>query len=618
MSKKKKIYLALVIILAIAWVGIFKSRQTEIEAGPEEKVTPKVKVQIIETQDEIRIPIILNGKVKPKKYTLVKSLTNGFLQYITPIGEEVWAGQELFRIYDDAIETNYYNALSSLMTAEENLREVEAASEESVKQAELGVKSAEAGLSLAKVSLASAKNSAEQAVKTALDSGRASYSSAYSAIDQMMRFLGGGIMGDYAFKNLLNSNSQARTDAENSFMRVKGLYAEEIEKLRNREETRNKTFGKLPFGPEGLRASNGRFCRKQETRDDDYDDGEIEGDLEEMDELIEKVKKLADLAYVDLNYCMSTIEISDAVISNYKIQLSGLLISLNTVNSGIKGAVNGIRTAKISAESAIETAEIQSEQAENGLESARASLELAISGIELRELGAQAQFNGAQAQFDLAKYQFDNLGIPAKFSGVVFSNLVEVGDQVSIGTPVMEMGDVDFVEIELEIGTREVRYLTIGQEVKILEIRNKKQETRDDDGYVGILTEIGPAALGASGKVKIKVEADNSDYQFVPGEVAEVEIELTYKRSDMIILPLATVVVGQNESYAWIVETRNKKQETRDANDQGVSGVNKRIVEVGEVYGEMVEIVSGLDEGDLVVVENGGFLSEGDEVMIEE
>ena len=409
-----------------------------------------------------------------------------------------------------------------------------------------------------------------------------------------MRFLGGGNVQKYAFKNLLNHNSQARTNVENNFMRVKNLYMEEIERREKREETRNK---------------------KQETKDDDYDDEVVVKNLNKMDELVEGVKKLADLAYIDLNYCVSTINVSDTVISGYKTQLASLLISLNAANSGIKGSINGIKIAKISAESAIEAAGIGVSQAENGLENARAAYELALSGMELRKLGAQAQLNGAQAQFDSAKYRFDNLMVSARFSGVVISNLVEVGEQVNIGTLIMEMGDVDAVEIELEVGTREVRQLTIGSDANI---RMHSNDTNNDDIYTGQLTEIEPAALGASGKVKIKVEADNSDYQFVPGEVAEVELELVYSGDDMIVVPLDSVVVGQNESYVFVVNgDANIRMHSNDTNDDDYSyEVNKRVVELGEVYGEMVDIVDGLEQGDLVVVENGRFLSEGDVVEI--
>ena len=610
MSRKKKILLGIIIVLVVVWVGVYKfgsNKKADTVNGAEDKIVPRVGIQVIEKRDEIRVPVFLSGKIKPKKYTLVKSKSNGYLQYIMGIGEEVRAGQELFRIYDEGVEANYYNALAGLVTAQQSLAEVKAVSYESVKQAELGVKIAEANLSLGTKSLVNTRKSTEQGIETARDSGRASYESAYNSVEQMMRFLGGANASEYAFKGLLNYNSLARAQAEEQFR--KALHTN--------------------YANEDANYANMRMV-----------DANVEEGLEEMEGVIGEVKRAGDLAYVDLNYCLVTIDFSQTIIDGYKAQLSALLLSLNGANASVKAAKNGIKTAKNAKDSVVEAAEIRVLQAENGVENAKASLELAKSGVKTRRLGAEAQLNGAQGQFDMAKYQFDNLVMPARFSGTVISNLKEAGDQVSIGTGVLEMGNVGEIEIELEISPRDVRYLTVGAEAKIKETRNKEikklrdtNSANDANYYVGTLTEIGPAALGGSGKVVVVVEADNSDYQFVAGEVAEVELELVYRGDGMILVPLSSVVVGQNESYVWIVSEEeaeklsNKEVEGDDgnlklsqmsSNNSNVKNiVNKRIIVTGEVYGGMVEVVSGLSEGDRVVVERGGFLGEGDSVEIE-
>jgi len=175
------------------------------------------------------------------------------------------------------------------------------------------------------------------------------------------------------------------------------------------------------------------------------------------------------------------------------------------------------------------------------------------------------------------------------------------------------------IEIELEVGTREARQLSVGSDANISlgVARDRQIHANDinDDVVVGKITEIEPAALGASGKVKIKVEADNKDYQFVPGEVAEVQIELVYVGEDLVVIPLSSVVVGQNESYVFLVEADINADGDAEGDAEGLM-VAKKVVETGAVYGSMVEIVSGLDVGDKVVIYGGGFLGEGDVVEI--
>ncbi len=333
MTKRKRNLLILVIILTIAWVVVFRIGGTEKGVVKEEKTRPQVKVLEIARQDEIRSPIVLSGTIKPKKYILVKSAGNGFLQEVAPIGEAVRAGDELFRIYDEGTETNYYNALNGVMTAEANLKQAEATTEDSLKQADLGVKSAEAAFELAKSSyenirksagfsldlaennLKTAKLNAEQSLAGAMDAGEASYSGAYNAVDQILRLLSkDGTIGKYAFEGWMNYNSRAREEALNQFERAKTLYSNISNSAHN------------------------------------ISNNNIEVELEEMEGAIGEVKKAADLAYVDLNYCLPDLDVSQGMIDGEASQLVYLTAGLNGANSAIKGAKNGIKSAKINGE----------------------------------------------------------------------------------------------------------------------------------------------------------------------------------------------------------------------------------------------------------------------------
>jgi len=109
-----------------------------------------------------------------------------------------------------------------------------------------------------------------------------------------------------------------------------------------------------------------------------------------------------------------------------------------------------------------------------------------------------------------------------------------------------------------------------------------------------------PTASLETGKIHFTVVAGEAE-GLVPGDVAEVNVELTYTLPDVIILPLSYITVAQNETYVLVV----------------VDGqVAKRIIKLDQVHDSHVEVSEGLVEGDQVIITNGEFLNIGQEVEV--
>jgi multidrug efflux pump subunit AcrA (membrane-fusion protein) len=142
------------------------------------------------------------------------------------------------------------------------------------------------------------------------------------------------------------------------------------------------------------------------------------------------------------------------------------------------------------------------------------------------------------------------------------------------------------VEIDLAIDEGSGKLIHVGQEVLI------------NGNISGIIEEISPSASLETGKVAFSVVAGEAE-NLVPGAVAEVSIELTYKLPNLIIVPLSYVTVAQNENYVLVVEDGK---------------VAKRTVKLDKIYDSHVEVTDGLVEGDQMIVTNGEFLDIGQEV----
>jgi RND family efflux transporter MFP subunit len=82
-------------------------------------------------------------------------------------------------------------------------------------------------------------------------------------------------------------------------------------------------------------------------------------------------------------------------------------------------------------------------------------------------------------------------------------------------------------------------------------------------------------------------------------EVAQVRIK-DYVNSKAIVVPLTTLQTDEKGKYVYVLVTENGKKIAR-----------KKQVLVGEIYGEQIEVKSGLNEGDQVITQGYQSLYEG-------
>jgi multidrug efflux pump subunit AcrA (membrane-fusion protein) len=73
-----------------------------------------------------------------------------------------------------------------------------------------------------------------------------------------------------------------------------------------------------------------------------------------------------------------------------------------------------------------------------------------------------------------------------------------------------------------------------------------------------------------------------------------------YVNSKAIVVPLTTLQTDENGKYVYVLATESGKKVAR-----------KKQVVVGEIYGEQIEVRSGLSEGDQLITQGYQSLYEG-------
>lgn len=206
-----------------------------------------------------------------------------------------------------------------------------------------------------------------------------------------------------------------------------------------------------------------------------------------------------------------------------------------------------------------------------------------------------AQLESVSSMRELAQSQLNDANVSSPINGVILKKLSEVGETIGSGYPVLVMGQIDQVDVEIGVVDSDLKSLKQGQkaQIKIYGI---------DKTYEGSITEIGTLADSKTRTFPIKIRLENSNLKLKPGMVAKVNIKRSTNQGIMIPLDCINKDAGSEKVFI-LDEKKNKAYE--------------RKIKVGKILGQKIEILEGLKEGEKIVVQGQFRLSDGDKVKLE-
>lgn len=240
----------------------------------------------------------------------------------------------------------------------------------------------------------------------------------------------------------------------------------------------------------------------------------------------------------------------------------------------------------------------------SALEDAQKNYELALnkqqlgkanvisSAAKLRQ--AQAQVSQAKAQLEEKEEEYRNSTIVAPLDGMVLSRDVEVGDAVSSilvlgssATLVMTLGDIHEVYVKGKVDETDIGKVYIGQPARI------KVESYKDRTFVGKVTKISPMGVEKDNVTtfEVRVSIDNAKGELKSQMTANAEIILEEHKS-VLMIPEGSLIYDKD---------RKASVEVPDPN--GKDGKKKISVTVGISNGSKTELLSGLKEGQQVILQ---------------
>jgi len=227
------------------------------------------------------------------------------------------------------------------------------------------------------------------------------------------------------------------------------------------------------------------------------------------------------------------------------------------------------------------TAEV--ERAEEVLRSLRAKREQVVAKVEQ-----------ARADLEAARVALGHTRVTAPMAGIVTAKSVEVGMLATPGAPLLTIEDDAHYRLEASVPESRIATVRVGDAV-IVEI-----EASGATALLGRVAEIVPAADPMSRSYTVKIDLPTEKATLLrSGLYGKARFRIGQRRA--LTIPRVALLERGQLTGVYVVEE---------------SGIARfRLLTLGKAFGDRVEVLSGLTEGERIVVEHPQAVRDGDRVQ---
>lgn len=218
---------------------------------------------------------------------------------------------------------------------------------------------------------------------------------------------------------------------------------------------------------------------------------------------------------------------------------------------------------------------------------AKADYDAAVTSLKLD----QANLKSAQVTFQSINHSLESCVIRAPISGVLDNKSVKLGQMISPDLMLAQVKNISSVYAVIQVEQQNINHIKLGQKAIIID---------RDASFEGIVKSINVSADPSSRVFNCKVQVDNQNKLLHPGDYARVEITTDQKIS-MITVPIEALAGDEGNYFIFI-------------NDNGIA--RQRRVTIGQTIKNLVEIKSGVQNGDSIICTNVNTLQDGDGVIV--
>ena len=221
-------------------------------------------------------------------------------------------------------------------------------------------------------------------------------------------------------------------------------------------------------------------------------------------------------------------------------------------------------------------------------------------GSEIQFLQAKATYEAQEQAVSQLQNQLAKTVVRAPFAGTIDDVITDKGSVVSPGqSPLFRIVNLQDMYIETDVPERYISEVVPGKDVQVdFTVLNKQMDAK--------VRQSGNFINPANRTFKVEIAVDNKDKTIKPNLTAKLKIN-DYTNDKAILIPQS--IISENAEGQQYVYTISDKVKNK--------GKAKRmIIETGKTQGDLIEVLTGLENGSEIVDEGARSVKDGQDVKI--
>jgi membrane fusion protein (multidrug efflux system) len=253
--------------------------------------------------------------------------------------------------------------------------------------------------------------------------------------------------------------------------------------------------------------------------------------------------------------------------------------------------------------------ELDMESVVTRVDEARARYDQAVKDYERtkklyeEEIVSKGQLDNAKTLLDTSKAALDAVGVSlndgsltSPINGILDRLNVDQGEYINPGQTIMKIVNINKIKVELPVPEKDILYFKKGQQVTI-EMEDTKGEKQEFSGTIDFVS---ITAESATRTYLVKVVVNNPNHILRPGMIVRAHL-VRRNIEEAIAVPFFTIIDREDGKAVFVIE-------------DGVARV--RPIEYGIFQRGIVEIRSGLEIGDQLIIVGQRKLVDGEQVDV--
>jgi HlyD family secretion protein len=291
-----------------------------------------------------------------------------------------------------------------------------------------------------------------------------------------------------------------------------------------------------------------------------------------------------------------------------KVASNATLVKIDDTGNNLDVGDEGFRSAAVQQsqlsvdqyEEQLKTAKKTYEKLNNAYQTQKKNSSLTKTVSKAQLIAAKGQAEVYEVQLESAriglKGGLDNHLIISPISGYITSKSIAAGDSIALGQQLYTISKTDKLKFQFFVDQDQLAKITEGQPVKIT--------LGNEQTISATIENIAPDADAVTKRFLVEAFPDEQNLQILSaGTVVTISFSITETPQNPgdLILPLAAITIGQNESYLFLAENNRAK---------------KVKITVVRVAGDSAEIKGELTSDAQIIINGSKLVSDGDQVVV--